>query len=127
MWPNSVRLFAVLICLLLPCLVAQTFDVTGRFVSITKSKSQFFAGVVTSLSPGLVVVSRTIPGRKPEHRTFLITPRTKIFRSLKVKQRVTVRFQRQIEGDVAVEIQVRPKKARPASVSTSWFLSEDIA
>jgi hypothetical protein len=111
------RFAAALLCVGLPCTSAQLLDDSLlQSVSATKPKSQFFAGVVTGLSPGLVVVSRTVPGRPPEHHTFLLTPRTKKPRTLRLRLRVTVRFQRLIEGDIALEIQVRPKRLKPATV-----------
>jgi len=109
---------AAFLFLAAPCLAAHILDKNTLPLSLTKPKSQFFAGVVTRLTPGLVVVSRRIPGRPPEHRTFLITPRTKMAHALRLRLRVTVRFQRMIEGDIALEIQVRPRVVRPSPVST---------
>ena len=116
MWNKAPRLAAALLFLLLPCLSAQVLDRRVlQPVSAQKPKSQFFAGVVTGLSPGLVVVSRTIPGRSPERRTFLVNKGTKMPRGLRLRSRVTVRFQRLIEGDIALEIQLRPKRTRPTT------------
>jgi len=71
-------------------------------------KPQFFAGTVTSLDEQHITVSRTLVGHSPENRTFLINPDTKLNRAaLKVKSRVTVRYQRMAEGDLALEIQIR--------------------
>ncbi len=115
MWPNLPHIAAACLLLLVPCLGAHSLNQSTFPLSLTKPKSQFFAGVVTRISPGLVVVSRRIPGRAPEHRTFLITPRTKMTRGLRLRLRVTVRFQRMIEGDIALEIQIRPKLVRPTA------------
>lgn len=112
----------VLLLLFAPCLGARSIPNSTPPLSLTKPKSQFFAGVITRLSPGLVVVSRSIPGRAPEHRTFLITPKTKMARTLRLRLRVTVRFQRMIEGDIALEIQVRPKPVRPSTTAMSYPL-----
>ena len=111
---------AAFLLLAAPCLAAHILDKNTLPLSLTKPKSQFFAGVVTRLTPGLVVVSRRIPGRPPEHRTFLITPRTKMTHALRLRLRVTVRFQRMIEGDIALEIQIRPRVVRPSAVSTLY-------
>ena len=121
MWLNLAHLAAALVLLVVPCFGAYTLNGSTLPLSLTKPKSQFFAGVVTRLSPGLVVVSRSIPGRPPEHRTFLITPKTKMARALRLRLRVTVRFQRMIEGDIALEIQIRPKAPHPATASMPWF------
>ncbi|HSU33344.1 MAG TPA: hypothetical protein VLJ11_19105 [Bryobacteraceae bacterium] len=116
MWYKATGLAGAFLCLWLPCISAHVLNGNVlQSISTPKPKSQFFAGVVTGLSPGLVVVSRTIPGRPPEHRTFLVTPQTKRPGGLRLRLRVTVRFQRLIEGDVALEIQVRPKRTRPAA------------
>jgi hypothetical protein len=71
-------------------------------------KPQFFGGTVTDLDAQHITVSRTSPGKSPEHRTFLIDGKTKMNKSVKVKARVTVRYRHMPEGDVALEIQIRP-------------------
>jgi len=75
-------------------------------------KPQFFAGIVTDLSSDRVTVSRSLVGRPGENRTFLIGPKTKVNKALRMKARVTVRYQHLPEGDVALEIQVR-SQTRP--------------
>lgn len=117
MWLKVFSLAIVFILWAAPSLQAHSLHQNTIPLSLNKPKSQFFAGVVTRLSPGLVVVSRRIPGRAPEHRTFLITPKTKMAHALRLRLRVTVRFQRVIEGDVALEIQVRPKPLPPSATS----------
>ncbi len=73
------------------------------------SRHLFFAGTVTELDDQHVTVSRNVVGRAPEQRTFLIKPETKMNKSaLKLKSRVTVRYQHMPEGEVALEIQIRP-------------------
>lgn len=78
------------------------------------TKQQFFAGIVTDLDANRITVSRSVLGRPPEHRTFLITPETKLGKNLHTKVRVTVRFVNRGDGDVALEVLVRsqPKAAR---------------
>ncbi len=69
----------------------------------------FFAGTVTELDAQHIRVSRTLVGHAPENRSFLINEHTKMNRSsVKVKSRVTVRYRRMPEGDIALEVQVRP-------------------
>jgi hypothetical protein len=67
----------------------------------------FFSGTVTALGEGKVSVSRTILGKSPETRTFILNEKTKIEGQLKMKSRVTVRFAPSDEGDMAVSIVVR--------------------
>jgi hypothetical protein len=70
-------------------------------------KSQFFAGTVAGLDDQHITVSRTLIGHPEETRTFLINTKTKLNKSaLKVKLRVTVRYQHEPEGDVALEIRI---------------------
>ncbi len=80
------------------------------------ARGQFFAGTVIALSPGRITVARTTVGRPPEKRNFLINAATKLSRSLSVRSRVTVRYRRLPEGDVALEIRVhtQSKPARPS-------------
>jgi hypothetical protein len=78
-------------------------------------RPQFFAGTVTALDPQHITVSRTLIGRSPEKRTFLIGPKTKMSKSLRVKSRVTVRYVHLPEGDVALEIQLHPAPRVPKS------------
>lgn len=67
----------------------------------------FFSGNVVELSADRVAVSRTILGKAPEKRTFTITPDTKVEGKMKNRSRVTVRYTRSDEGDVALSILVR--------------------
>ena len=80
-------------------------------------RPQFFAGTVTDLDDQHVTISRSLVGKAPETRTFMINGKTKLNKSaLKVQARVTVRYQHLPEGDVALEIQMRPpaRSARPS-------------
>lgn len=76
-------------------------------------KPQFFGGTVTQLDASHITISRTPPGKATEHRTFLITARTKMTKAVKIRSRVTVRYQRLPEGDVALEIRIRPLMRTP--------------
>jgi hypothetical protein len=77
------------------------------------TKPQFFAGSVTELNESHITVSRKLVGRSRESRTFLIDAKTKMNKTgIKVKSRVTVRYQRSPDGDLALEVQARPA-ARP--------------
>ena len=78
------------------------------------AKAQFFAGIVMELDQQHIKVSRTLVGRSPEIRTFLVNPSTKMNQnSVKINARVTVRYRRQAEGDIAIEIQLRPSVRTP--------------
>jgi hypothetical protein len=69
----------------------------------------FYSGTIADLSAEKMVVTRTILGKSPEKRTFLITANTKVEGKLKAKSRVTVHFAPSDEGDVAVTVLVRDK------------------
>jgi hypothetical protein len=79
------------------------------------AKPQFFAGTVTQVDTDRVTVSRSLVGKTPETRTFLIKPETKIGKPLRDRARVTVRYQHQTEGDVALEIRVHSQPRPPKS------------
>jgi hypothetical protein len=93
------------------------------FVPITRAQDQGsqapepqtekFSGTVAELSTEQLTVVRNTAGAKPERRTFLIRPETRVEGKLRVKARVTVGFVTGAEGDVAHLIVVRamqPKK-----------------
>ena len=72
-------------------------------------KAQFFAGVATRIEAKRISVSRTLVGRNPESHAFIIDGTTKLPKGgIKPRMRVTVRYQHQAEGDLALEIQIRP-------------------
>jgi hypothetical protein len=76
-------------------------------------KAQFFGGTVTQLDASHITISRTPAGKPPEHRTFLITAKTKITKSVKLRSRVTVRYQHSADGDVALEVRLHPLMRTP--------------
>jgi hypothetical protein len=81
--------------------------------AVPAAKPQFFAGAVTELDESHIKVSRKLVGRPLESRTFVIDSRTKMNKAaIKVKSRVTVRYRREPESDLALEVQARPA-ARP--------------
>lgn len=80
-----------------------------------RPRPQFFAGTVTELDSTHITVSRSVLGRQPEHRTFVITPTTKMSKDLRTKERVTVRYRSDPDGDVALEILVRTRAKGPHS------------
>src|SRR5437868_5523950 len=99
-------LAALLVCNAL--LIAQTSD-SSASQPPRNPKPQFFAGTVTALDSKQITVSRTPVGHSPEHRTFLINPKTRMNKSaLKLRSRVTVKYQHLATGDVALEIHQEP-------------------
>jgi hypothetical protein len=73
------------------------------------AKPQFFAGSVIEIDERHVKVSRMLVGRPNQPRIFRIDTKTKINRaSVMMKARVTVRYLRSPEGDIALEIKLRP-------------------
>ncbi|HMF77803.1 MAG TPA: hypothetical protein VK604_19255 [Bryobacteraceae bacterium] len=88
---------------------AAVNEETAGQAAPSPAKPQFFAGSVVEIDPRHVKVSRTLVGRPNETRLFLINADTKINTlAVKVKARVTVRYNRLPEGDTALEIQLRP-------------------
>jgi len=71
-----------------------------------------FSGPIVELTSSKIVVSRSILGKQPEKRTFVIKVDTRIEGKLRVRAKVTVGFITNDEGDVARLIVVRgPQKA----------------
>src|ERR1700685_129252 len=132
-WPNTARLAVVLTLCSVCGTLAQTPVQTPENSTQPQStatqppetpasppaapaplpKPQFFGGTVTELDAQHITVSRTSAGKSPEHRAFLINSKTKMNKSVKVKARVTVRYRHMPEGDVAVEIVIRPLMRLP--------------
>lgn len=78
-------------------------------------KPQFFGGTVTQLDSTHITVSRTPAGKATERRTFVINGNTKMTKAVKVRSHVTVRYQHLPEGDVALEVRIRPLRTPRAS------------
>jgi hypothetical protein len=76
-------------------------------------KHLLFGGTVSQLDAHHITVSRTLPGKNPEHRTFLINAKTRMSRAIKLRSLVTVRYRHLPEGDVALEVQLRPLMKAP--------------
>lgn len=108
----SLKVVRALIALLLGSAVwmlAQTAEAPIAPPHVS-TKPQFFAGTVTDLTIQHITVSRTPLGRPPEKRTFVINQKTKMNKAaLKVRSRVTVRYQHTDETDVALEILLMPR------------------
>lgn len=116
MLAHLVRLLAALLFCGAVCIAAQ---VTGNPAPTPQQhpKPQFFAGTVTDLNDQQITVSRTLVGRAPEHRSFLINAKTKMNKTrVKVRAGVTVEYEHLPKGDVAVEIRIRPagRPSRPS-------------
>jgi hypothetical protein len=71
-----------------------------------------FSGPLLEVADDHIVVSRSILGKQPEKRTFLIKPDTRVEGKLRVKVKVTVGFVASEEGDVARLIVVRVEKKK---------------
>lgn len=88
---------------------------TGTVVAAQNSARaeprRFFSGTVVGVSKHEIRVVRTIPGREPRQRVFVVAPDTKVEGRLEANSRVTVRYVPAEESDVAVHIIVRERKA----------------
>jgi hypothetical protein len=89
------------------------------------AKTQFFAGVVTELDASHITVSRKLAGSSPEQHTFIINKMTKIGKNLRLKQRVTVRYRPEPDGNIALEISIRtPSKTSRSGPSLPTLTAE---
>ncbi len=68
-----------------------------------------FSGSIIELTSAKITVSRSILGKQPERRIFLINSDTRIEGKLRVKLKVTIGFIASDGGDVARLIVVRQK------------------
>ena len=106
MWP---RVLAMAILLLArPLVAAQDPPPSSK----SEPNYAFFSGTVEDFSEARIVVSRVLPGKPTETRSFVINADTKVEGQPKAKARVTVGFETRDEGDVAVRIIVRPATKR---------------
>jgi hypothetical protein len=81
------------------------------------AKPQFFGGTVIELDANHIRVSRTLVGRPTESRSFSINAATKMNKTaIKLHNHVTVRYKHIDDGDVALEIQLRPVIQRAPKV-----------
>jgi hypothetical protein len=109
MWRRVVLLVAVLLTCGFAMAISQTPENTLAPAQPAPPRPQFFAGSVIEVDQKYIKVSRTLVGRPTETRTFVVNAGTKMNKNaLKAKVRVTVRYKRMPEGDIALEIQVRP-------------------
>jgi hypothetical protein len=79
--------------------------------SVPKKPDAFFAGNVVDVTFERVTISRVVLGNA-QRRVFRITPDTKVEGDLRMKVRVTVRYEPKEDGDVALQIIVRSSKAK---------------
>jgi hypothetical protein len=95
----------------------STFQVRAQQRELSKPDSpknepkydDTFSGSIVELSTSKIAVSRSILGKQPEKRIFLITSDTRIEGKLRLKLKVTVGFVASDDGDVARLIVVRQK------------------
>lgn len=73
---------------------------------------EFFSGTVEEVNDTKITVSRVLPGKPTETRSFLINPETKVEGRPRAKARVTVGFETKDDGDVAIRIIVRSQQRR---------------
>jgi hypothetical protein len=104
----------ILLAMLTVCLAAfeQRASAAGGFGQASNEADAFFSGTVVDNSPERVTVSRSIQGKSPERRSFIINSDTTIEGKLKNNSRVTVRFAPSESGDVALSIIVREGSGR---------------
>ena len=98
----------VAICFVLLCGVVAAARMDQEDTAATKAEvNTFFSGTVAEFNDKQLVVLRTVLG-KPEKHTFLIDSTTKVEGKLRLKVRVTVKFETSEAGDVAKLVRVRP-------------------
>ena len=113
MWPKVARLVAAwLLC----CAFATLAQTPENPTQVQPApRPQYFAGTVVELDKEHIAVSRTLVGKSPEKRTFIVNAKTKIGKSVKLKSRVTVRYEHLPEGDTALDVRLRPSTRQKKS------------
>ncbi|HZS55706.1 MAG TPA: hypothetical protein VFA65_14990 [Bryobacteraceae bacterium] len=107
-------LFLVLVFYASACFAQNPENSTTTAPPTPPPRPQFFAGTVTAIDSDQITVSRTLVGHQPDTRSFHLTPKTKLNKtSCKVNAKVTVRYQRLPEGDVAIQVLVHPPSKPP--------------
>ena len=114
-YDSSVRLGLATLLILAGALLAIRVGAQERELSKPDSQKHepkyddTFSGSILELTTAKITVSRSILGKQPEKRTFLITADTHIEGKMRVKLKVTIGFVVSDDGDVARLIVVRQK------------------
>jgi hypothetical protein len=114
-YDSSVRLGLATLLILGGALLAIRVGAQERELSKPDSQKHepkyddTFSGSILELTNSKITVSRSILGKQPEKRTFLITADTRIEGKMRVKLKVTIGFVTSDDGDVARLIVVRQK------------------
>jgi hypothetical protein len=109
-----VRFGLAIFVLLATLALAQDTDQKPDGTKAEPPYDDTFSGPIVELTGSRIVISRSILGKPPEKRTFVIKVDTRIEGKLRVRAKVTVGFITNEEGDVARLIVVRvPQKATP--------------
>jgi hypothetical protein len=87
-------------------LVLHPLSADEPSTAAAKKADAFFAGTVVESTADEITVTRTVLG-KPEKRSFVVTPETKVEGRLRIRVRVTVRYISDDGGDTATMIIVR--------------------
>ncbi len=88
-----------------PAAAAQNSEDGGAPAQATKPDA-FYSGSVVETTETTLVVSRTVLGKKEQHR-FVVTPDTKMEGRARAGSRVTVRYASGENGDTCILIVVR--------------------
>ena len=111
-YDSSVRFGFAVFLLLAILALAQDSDQKQDGTKAEPPYDDTFSGPIVELTTSKIVISRSILGKSPEKRTFVIKVDTRIEGKLRVRAKVTVGFITNDEGDVARLIVVRvPQKA----------------
>jgi hypothetical protein len=98
------------------CVVLLAFALPGTQISAQSATrpdtaapvhNSYFSGFVADVTPTSVTISRDGPNKELVRRQFVIDSQTKVEGKLRVKARVTVRYEPRPEGDRAIRIIVR--------------------
>lgn len=112
-YDSSVQFGFAIFLLLASLALAQDSDQKPDGTKAEPPYDETFSGPVVEITASKIVVSRSILGKPPEKRTFVIKVDTRIEGKLRVRAKVTVGFVTNDEGDVARLIVVRGPQQKP--------------
>lgn len=99
-----------LLCSLL--LLVLSFALCAKSVGAQDDEAHNFTGTLVESASDHLKVSRVLQG-KAEERTFKLNPETKVEGGrLRVRERITVRYTSNDDGDTAILVIVRPAASK---------------
>ena len=93
-------------------LLVSSFAFSAKYIAAQEDEAHNFTGTLVENAPDHLKVSRVLQG-KAEDRIFKMNPQTKVEGGrLRLRQRITVRYTSNDDGDTAILVIVRPAASK---------------